>query len=93
MPCMEWFLVWRPPTRVMAESPDSDVREPRLVRRSTTAVRAKLCPRCLNPLKLEGNLLGYLAPQKYLCTSCGYRGPVFVESDQGIATGDKKDSS
>ena len=74
----------------MTEPHDNDPREPRVVRRSPTAVRVKLCPRCLSPLFLGSKLGGWLIPQDYICAKCGYRGPVFVESDQSVTKGAEK---
>ncbi len=75
----------------MSESRDGDLREARFVRRSPTAFRVKLCPRCLNPLLQDSKLGGWLIPAEYVCTKCGYRGPVFVESDQSVAADKKKE--
>ncbi|MFQ5711149.1 MAG: hypothetical protein ACE5GD_05125 [Candidatus Geothermarchaeales archaeon] len=47
-------------------------------RRSTPSV--KLCPRChKRTLALSSWMDGWITPEVYLCRSCGYRGPVYVE--------------
>ena len=57
-------------------------REPRLARRSPFAPEAKLCPRCLSPLKnVTGDLLGFIPPE-YHCDKCGYQGTVYVTGDK-----------
>ena len=60
---------------------EPEEREPRLARRSPFAPAAKLCPRCLNPLTPRNKLGGWLIPQDYYCTKCGYSGTVFVEKE------------
>ncbi len=55
--------------------------EPKLARRSPFTPAAKLCPRCLNPLTPRNELGGWLIPQDYYCTKCGYSGTVFVERE------------
>jgi predicted RNA-binding Zn-ribbon protein involved in translation (DUF1610 family) len=75
----------------MTESADRDLRVPRFVRRSPTAVRVKLCPRCLNPVIQDSKLGGWLIPADYICKNCGYRGPVFIESDQSVGDTKRKE--
>ncbi len=57
----------------------ADEREPKLARRSPFVLATKLCPRCLSPLEGRSKLGGWLIPQDYYCTKCGYSGTVFVE--------------
>ena len=64
-------------------------REPRLARRSPFAPVSKLCPRCLNPLTARNKLGGWLVPQDYYCTKCGYSGTVFIEREAPDKSGDK----
>ena len=52
---------------------------PRLTRKSPLAATLKLCPRCLKPLHRGSKLGGWLVPQDYYCTECGYRGTVYLE--------------
>lgn len=57
-------------------------REPRLARRSPFVAESKLCPKCLSPVKaLSGDLVGF-APSSYVCSKCGYSGPVYVVRDK-----------
>ena len=56
-------------------------RQPRLARRSPLTARRKYCPKCLGPMKAGGGLGGWLLPQEYVCTACGYRGTVYLEKD------------
>jgi len=60
--------------------------EPRLARRSPFALETKLCPKCLSPLKGSSKLGGWLIPQDYYCTNCGYSGTVFVEREHDTGT-------
>ena len=62
--------------------PSSDPEEevPRLIRRSPLAPATKLCPRCLRPLSGRSKLGGWLIPQDYFCSNCGYTGTAFLES-------------
>ena len=40
----------------------------------------KLCPVCETPsLKSSSPLNGWLTPQIYICTKCGYKGPIYLE--------------
>ncbi len=57
-------------------------RWPRVVRRSPLTPRRKLCPRCLSPLDRDSKLGGWLIPQDYYCSNCGYKGTVFLESSK-----------
>ena len=43
----------------------------------------KLCPKCLSPLKPRNELGGWLDPQDYYCTKCGYAGTVYFEKEPG----------
>lgn len=61
---------------------DEPGREPRLARRSPFAPAAKLCPRCLAPLRSTNkDLMGFVPPE-YYCTRCGYSGSVYLEKDR-----------
>jgi len=65
----------------MVEDPvDKAEIGPKVVRRSPLTPRRKLCPRCLTPLKRGSKLGGWLIPQDYYCTNCGYRGTAYLES-------------
>ncbi|MEM1524698.1 MAG: hypothetical protein QW372_06260 [Nitrososphaerales archaeon] len=44
--------------------------------------RKKLCPNCLNELKLESPLAGLIVPESYFCDKCGYSGSVALEVNQ-----------
>ena len=56
-------------------------REPRLARRSPFVPEAKLCPRCLKPLKVfNRDLMGFV-PSEYSCPSCGYVGSVYLTKE------------
>jgi len=65
---------------------EPDEREPTLARRSPFVLSTKLCPRCLNPLTPGNKLGGWLIPQYYYCTKCGYSGTVFVEKEPDAGT-------
>ncbi len=69
---------------------ESEDDAPKLVRRSTLAPSIKLCPRCLAPLSASSKLGGWLIPQDYYCTKCGYAGMVYVESADGSPPEGKK---
>ncbi|HMD79136.1 MAG TPA: hypothetical protein VKF39_04040 [Nitrososphaerales archaeon] len=56
---------------------------PRLARRSPLRLATKLCPRCLTPLTARSQLGGWLVPQDYYCSKCGYAGTVFLEREGG----------
>ena len=64
---------------------EADKREPKLARRSPFTPATKLCPRCLSPLNGRNKLGGWLVPQDYYCTKCGYSGSVFVEKEADSA--------
>jgi len=66
---------------VVQPADNLDDREPKLARRSPFVLATKLCPRCLNPLEGRSKLGGWLIPQDYYCTKCGYSGSVFVEKE------------
>jgi len=67
---------------VMQPSGEEDDTAPRLARRSPLRPATKLCPRCLTPLTPRSNLGGWLVPQDYYCSKCGYAGTVFLEKDR-----------
>ncbi|HVB11585.1 MAG TPA: hypothetical protein VNE86_00530 [Nitrososphaerales archaeon] len=48
-------------------------------RRRTLAGRKKFCPKCLSELKLASALSGWLVPEYYACSKCGYSGYVAFE--------------
>ena len=57
-------------------------KEPRLARRSPFAPEAKLCPKCLSPVRsLTNDLMGFV-PAEYYCEKCGYSGMVYVVKDK-----------
>jgi len=42
--------------------------------------KIRICPRCKEPkLKQAFNISGWLAPDMYECTACGYTGHLFLE--------------
>jgi hypothetical protein len=45
---------------------------------------SKLCPRCLQPLQRGSRLGGWLVPQDYYCTKCGYHGTVYLEPERKV---------
>ncbi|MHB1867556.1 MAG: hypothetical protein ACYCPP_01255 [Nitrososphaerales archaeon] len=49
------------------------------LRRRALAGRKKFCPKCLSELKLAGALSGWLVPEYYACSKCGYSGYVAFE--------------
>jgi predicted RNA-binding Zn-ribbon protein involved in translation (DUF1610 family) len=41
------------------------------------------CPRCRSPkIKMHSTFDLWLTPAKYVCTECGYVGPVFLELEK-----------
>ena len=53
------------------------------------AGREKLCPVCGARLKPVRTLVsGWLTPQSYYCESCGYVGPIFLDSSPNNLTGE-----
>ena len=64
---------------MMQPSGEEDDMSPRLARRSPLRPAVKLCPNCLAPLTARSKLGGWLVPQDYYCTKCGYSGTVFLE--------------
>ena len=45
-------------------------------------VNIRICPKCMEPkLKPAVNVSGWLAPDMYECTACGYIGRFYVEVD------------
>jgi hypothetical protein len=61
---------------------DFEIGGPRFTRKSPLTPTTKLCPRCLKPLERGTRLGGWLVPQDYYCTSCGYRGTVYLEKSR-----------
>jgi hypothetical protein len=44
--------------------------------------KIRICPKCKKPsLKQAMNVSGWLAPEMYECTECGYIGSLFLEID------------
>ena len=41
-----------------------------------------MCPRCLKPLQKGSKLGGWLVPQDYYCTNCGYQGTLYLEKPE-----------
>ncbi len=52
---------------------------PRVVRRNPTKPVTKFCVNCLSPLEKGSQLGGWLVPQDYYCSRCGYKGYVYLE--------------
>ncbi|MDA4111500.1 MAG: hypothetical protein OK439_03110 [Thaumarchaeota archaeon] len=52
--------------------------KPKLRRRSLTR-RKKLCPNCLSELHIATSVSGWLVPNYYFCSKCGYSGYVALE--------------
>jgi len=52
--------------------------KPKLRRRSL-AGRKKLCPECLSELSIATSVSGWLVPNYYFCSKCGYSGYVALE--------------
>ncbi len=45
-------------------------------------VNIRICPKCKEPkLKNADNVSGWLTPDMYECTGCGYMGRFYVEVD------------
>lgn len=45
-------------------------------------VNIRICPKCKEPkLKNAINVSGWLAPDMYSCTACGYMGRFYIEVD------------
>ena len=43
----------------------------------------KFCPVCGNPdLELSSSLDLWLTPPQYVCSKCGYKGPLFMEREE-----------
>jgi predicted RNA-binding Zn-ribbon protein involved in translation (DUF1610 family) len=43
----------------------------------------KYCPRCGSPdIRLSSMLDYWLAPSKYFCEKCGYKGPIVMELEK-----------
>ena len=43
----------------------------------------KLCPRCGSPkLKLSSRFDIWLLPEQYVCSNCGYTGPIVMELEK-----------
>jgi hypothetical protein len=64
-------------------SNDADEGLPRVVRRNPTKLVKKLCVNCLTPLEKGSELGGWLVPQDYYCSNCGYKGYVYLEDRRG----------
>lgn len=56
---------------------------PGLSRKSVFARTMKICPKCLKPLENQSELGGWLIPQTYYCTYCGYSGAAYLEKEVG----------
>jgi len=50
------------------------------LKRRTLAGRKKFCPKCLSELKLASAISGWLVPEYYGCSKCGYVGYVALEA-------------
>ncbi len=66
----------------MQPAGEPEEKEPILARRSPFVLATKFCPRCLSPLTPRNELGGWLVPQDYYCTNCGYSGTVFLEKER-----------
>ena len=45
-------------------------------------VNIRICPKCKEPkLKSAMNVSGWLAPNMFECTNCGYMGHFYIEID------------
>ena len=54
-------------------------------------VNIRICPKCKKPtLKNAVNVSGWLAPDMYECTACGYIGRFYVEIDSNDYELDKE---
>ena len=42
----------------------------------------KLCPNCLNPLEPIDKLSGWVTPEAFTCSKCGYVGSVALEKNE-----------
>ncbi|MCL4437140.1 MAG: hypothetical protein M1503_04705 [Thaumarchaeota archaeon] len=62
-------------------SSDGEESPPRVSIHWRLSKKKKICPKCLNELKVASSLGGWLLPQEYVCGSCGYRGSVALERD------------
>ncbi|MFX1405736.1 MAG: hypothetical protein ACFFC9_12700 [Promethearchaeota archaeon] len=50
--------------------------------KSLDMAKIRICPKCKEPkLKQAFNISGWLAPDMYECTACGYIGHIFIELD------------
>ncbi len=55
--------------------------EPKLkFKRRSLAGRKKLCPQCLSELAIATSVSGWLVPNYYFCSQCGYSGYVALEN-------------
>jgi hypothetical protein len=52
---------------------------PRIRRKYVTT---KLCPNCLNKLDPIDELSGWVTPEEYVCSKCGYVGRVALERSE-----------
>jgi len=54
-------------------------------------VNIRICPKCKKPtLKNAVNISGWLAPDMFECTTCGYIGRFYVEIDSNDYELDKE---
>lgn len=57
-------------------------------------VNIRLCPKCKKPkLKMAVNVSGWLAPDMYECTACGYIGRFYIEVDSEDFQLDEEENS
>jgi len=55
-------------------------------------VNIRICPKCKEPkLRNAVNVSGWLAPNMYECTNCGYSGYFYIEIDPEDFELDQKD--
>lgn len=88
----DWFNGFKDAAAVAAPvqpQGEPEGKEPKLARRSPFVLATRLCPRCLNPLTPRNELGGWLVPQDYFCSKCGYSGTVFVEKESADAPEEK----
>ncbi|MEM0118311.1 MAG: hypothetical protein QXV32_07670 [Conexivisphaerales archaeon] len=63
----------------MSEKEDEEGDVETKVRITRKLFAQKFCPRCLAPLKVYGNLSGWVTPEQYACEKCGYVGYIALE--------------
>ncbi|MDG6907332.1 MAG: hypothetical protein JRN20_16285 [Nitrososphaerota archaeon] len=67
-------------TKAENELSEEESGEPTIkLRRRRLSGRKKYCPKCFAPLVLASTLSGWLVPEFYACTKCGYSGHVALE--------------